>query len=65
MNDLEHPEISNVLRTGYPHKMPHVPVCPVCGEECSTIYIDYYGTAVGCEECIGTADAYDYYESEE
>lgn len=65
MNDLEHPEITNALRTGYPHKMPPVPRCPICNEECSTIYIDYYGNAAGCEECIGTADAYEYFDSEE
>ncbi len=26
--------------------------CPVCGEDCETIYTDINGDPVGCNECI-------------
>lgn len=35
------------------------PLCPICGAECSTVYVGYYGDIVGCDECIGTGDAWD------
>ena len=30
--------------------------CPVCGQECSVIYVDIYGYEVGCDECITKED---------
>ena len=37
----DHPVIRNMERTGYPEgKEPTYPHCPVCGEECDTIYKD-------------------------
>lgn len=36
------------------------PRCPVCGAECSTIYRDRYGDAVGCDECVTAIDAWEY-----
>ena len=38
--------------------------CPVCGEECETIYKDSYGNVFGCEKCIRAIDAYDWAEDE-
>lgn len=34
------------------------PVCPVCGEKCTVIYItERYGDALGCEHCVSRYDA--------
>lgn len=35
-----------------------VPICPVCGEECDTLYVDKDGTIFGCDECVKTEDAW-------
>ena len=35
------------------------PRCPVCGEECETIYRDRFGTYVGCDICMETKDAWE------
>jgi len=43
-------------------KTPH---CPVCGEECSTIYYNYYHEPVGCDECMYTRDAWEVMEDDE
>ena len=40
-----------------------MPKCPVCGEECETLYRDS-NDIVGCEHCIKTVDAYEYMEEE-
>ena len=40
----------------------NVPICPICEQECSTIYTDINGDIVGCDECIGVADAEDVEE---
>ena len=32
--------------------------CPICGEECDTIYKDRDGTIFGCENCVTTQDAW-------
>ena len=49
---MEHPEISNAMRTGYPHGEPAWPTCPVCGAECSRIFRDTYGDIFACDECV-------------
>jgi len=61
-NNLEHPDITATLRTGYPanHKEPEPPICPVCGRECETVYrAGRYGEIVGCDNCIIECDAWD------
>lgn len=56
----DHPIIENMERTGYPDgKEPVYPHCPICGEECDTIYRDNAGDIVGCGECISTTDAWE------
>lgn len=35
------------------------PVCPICGQECETIYRDENHVIVGCDECVSTANAWD------
>lgn len=53
------PVIRNMERTGYPDgKEPQQPICPVCGEECDTLYFND-GQIVGCENCIETRNAWD------
>ena len=41
------------------------PVCPVCGEECETIYTDINSEVCGCNNCITDYDAWDYYDDED
>ena len=49
-----------------PVKREFIPVCPVCGKECDTVYLDYEGAVAGCDRCIFMEDAYVYlYEEEE
>ena len=38
--------------------------CPICGEECETIYKDKDREVFGCDRCIQTEDAGDWYEAE-
>lgn len=60
----DHPVIRNMERTGYPDgREPEEICCPVCGEECETLYINL-GTVVGCDQCITVRDAQEYMEEE-
>ena len=59
MNDLEHPDITAALRTGYPWGVPPMPICPMCNDECDTIYTNVFGDVVGCENCVKSHDAAD------
>ncbi len=55
----DHPIIRNCERTGYPDgKEPPAPRCPICGEECETIYRDRSGECVGCDICMEALDAW-------
>ena len=38
------------------------PICPVCGEECETIYTDINSEVCGCENCLNEYDAWDYFD---
>lgn len=38
------------------------PRCPLCLEECDSIYKDAYGEVLGCENCIEKVDAADCQE---
>ena len=54
----DHPVIRNMESTGYPDgKEPKTPICPVCGEECETIYQSYVGLILGCDNCIKPVNA--------
>lgn len=55
---MDHPEIENAIRTGYPHGEPNYPHCPVCGSECDEIYLDVDNEICGCDECIRTRSAW-------
>ena len=61
MEQIEHPQISNALRTGWPDgKAPVDPKCPVCGSECSFIFRRCReGDVLGCEDCTQTEDAWE------
>lgn len=41
-----------------------MPRCPVCGEECETVYWDVNNQIVGCDNCLLELDAYEWYEEE-
>ncbi len=45
-----------------PSEKEVIPVCPVCGEECDTIYKNKWGDIVGCEECVQTHEALEIME---
>lgn len=61
MPELDNPIIRNMERTGYPDgKEPQYSICPICGEECDTLYRNKYLDIVGCEECVTTIAACDY-----
>ena len=54
------PVIRNMERTGYPDgKEPEHPICPVCGEECETIYVDMFGELFACDNCVSTKNAWE------
>ena len=36
------------------------PVCPICGKDCETIYMDKDGDVFGCDQCIRTKDAWEW-----
>lgn len=56
----ENPVIERYLRTGYPDgKEQEYPRCPVCGEECETLYKDINSDVVGCENCVKEVDAWE------
>ena len=55
---MNHPEIENAIRTGYPHGDPIYPHCPECGCECDEIYFNECGDIVGCDECISSKSAW-------
>lgn len=60
--NIEHPVITNMERTGHPDgKEPRYPRCPICNEECETIYMQDC-EVVGCNECVGTKDAWEVEE---
>lgn len=54
------PIIQNMERTGYPDgKEPRSPRCPVCGEECETLFTsDLDGSIAGCDVCLTEHDAW-------
>ncbi len=57
---LDHSVIRNMERTGYPDgKEPAHPICPICGEECETVYTDVFRNVLGCDICISADDAWE------
>lgn len=58
MRDLEHPDITHALLTGYPKDVSW-PRCPVCGEECETLYRSGR-EVIGCDHCVEKVDAWEY-----
>lgn len=57
----DHPDIERIERYGHVEE-PRWPRCPVCNEECETIYLNGHGEPVGCDECLESIDAADYEE---
>lgn len=56
---MEHPTITNALRTGYPNGDPAWPHCPVCGAECESIYRHDEGDIIGCDQCCSMESAWE------
>ena len=62
MTDLpDDPIIRSFEQTGYAPGVQDEtpPECPVCGEECDTVYRDIWNNICGCEHCIKSYDAWD------
>lgn len=57
--DLEHPEITRTLATGYPHGEPKWPHCPECGQECEYVYVDKHGDVWACDRCVQKKEAWE------
>lgn len=38
--------------------------CPVCSEECESIYKDRWGNICGCENCVDRHDAWEVLNDE-
>ncbi len=56
----DHPVIRNLERTGYPDgREPVYPRCPVCGDECETVYRNKNYEIVGCDCCVRTDEAWE------
>ena len=41
------------------------PVCPVCGEECETIYTDINSEVCGCDNCVTEYNSCEYFDDED
>ena len=50
------PDIAETMRTGYPYRRK-VPVCPICGDECTIVYKDGNYDIVGCDVCLTSHEA--------
>lgn len=59
---MDHPDIANALRTGYPNGEPETPTCPVCGKECEDVYLDSNHVIFGCDRCVKVRSAWDHDE---
>lgn len=42
-----------------------LPVCPVCGQECETVYLDLFHAVAGCDCCMDIRDAREWKEAAE
>ncbi len=53
---------------GPPPERRPTPICPVCGNECETVYIGLNGEVEYCDVCkdkyIWERDAYEWWEDE-
>lgn len=59
----DHPDIRKMELYGTLHPEEEEgpePICPVCQEECETIYLDANGDCCGCNLCVKTMDAWEY-----
>ena len=56
------PWIRDAEMNGIPS--PEPVYCPVCGEECNTIYKDNSGTVFACNWCVEEQDAGEWQENE-
>ena len=53
MRDLEHPEITCALRTGYPSwNQPKERTCEVCGDELYLEIYEDFDHEFLCEDCL-------------
>ena len=60
MRDLEHPDITRLMRDGIPENKTKY--CPCCGAECEKFFIED-GKIIGCDYCIEVCDV-DEWEGE-
>ena len=41
------------------------PICPVCCEPAEEIFLDYNNEVCGCDKCIRSRDAFEYFGEQE
>lgn len=61
MMNIEHPDITEMRKTGYPrgYVEPEPVRCPVCGREVEQyIFQDRDGEVFGCDQCVESVDVY-------
>ena len=56
------PWIRSAEINGYPESDPVY--CPICGQECDTIYFDKYGNLFACDSCLRRQDSWEWAEDE-
>lgn len=64
MNIPDDPVIQRMERFGVPMPELPEPTCPICGKECETIYQDGTGDVIGCDRCVKSQDAWDWWLKE-
>ena len=54
------PWVRDAENNGMPSAEPVL--CPVCGEECETLFEDSNGEIFGCDQCVTQKDAWEWAE---
>ena len=60
----DHPDIQRMERDGALFPELPDPTCPICGKECETIYQDETGDVIGCDCCVKTLNAWNWWLKE-
>lgn len=56
--NLQHPVITSMERWGEPDGYLSEVLCPVCGAEAESFYVDRRGDVLGCEDCVKIREAF-------
>ena len=59
---MEHIENPMVLTDPEPERYP---ICPLCDEECETLFVADDGEVIGCENCVNQRDSWEVMAEQE